>query len=118
MQLASRFATQNVIRCSFSIDAQCFTNKKSEFRDWGKKIFQPTFWRGIYIVMMSICPILRDILPYKFVPTDVDKSFRQLVHQTREERSKRPIPHEDFFQFLLNSVNKHGKSLTTFDHSF
>lgn len=63
--------------------------------------------------MMSICPILRDILPYKFVPTDVDKSFRQLVFQTREERSKKPLQHEDFFQFLLNSVNKHGKKYIT-----
>lgn len=109
MQLASRFATQNVIRCSFSIDAQCFTiEKNNEFRDWGKKIFQPTFWRGMYIAMMNICPILRDILPVKFVPDEVDKSFRQLVYQMREEREKRPLPHDDFFQFLLNSVAKHG----------
>lgn len=59
--------------------------------------------------MMSICPILRDILPYGFVPADVDKSFRQLVLELRDERSKQPLQHEDFFQMLLNSVDRHGK---------
>lgn len=62
--LAARFATQNVIRCSFSIDSQCFTDVKSEFRDMGKKIFQPTAVGGVKLMLMSICPILRDILPF------------------------------------------------------
>lgn len=62
--LAARFATQNVIRCSFSIDSQCFTDVKSEFRDMGKKIFQPTAVGGIKLMLMSICPILRDVLPF------------------------------------------------------
>lgn len=62
--LAARFATQNVIRCSFSIDSQCFTDVKSEFRDMGKKIFQPTTFGGIKLMLMSICPILRDVLPF------------------------------------------------------
>lgn len=76
----------------------------------GKKIFQPTFWGGIKLVMMSICPILRDILPFGFVPNDVDKSFRNLVYEIREQRSKQPLPHEDLFQMLLNSVEKYGTS--------
>lgn len=61
----------------------------------------------MYIAMMNICPLLRDILPVKFVPDDVDKSFRRLVYDIREERAKRPLPNDDFFQFLLNSVAKH-----------
>lgn len=114
IQLASRFTTQNVIRCSFSIDADCFSSKTSEFRDWGKKIFKPTFWGGVYFTMMAICPIIRDILPQAFIPTDVDKSVRKLVYELREERSKRPLQHEDLFQMLLNSVNKYGKNTTIF----
>ncbi|XP_055320892.1 probable cytochrome P450 6a13 [Sitodiplosis mosellana] len=120
--LASRFATQNVIRCSFSIDSQCFTDKKTEFREMGKKIFQPTFWGGFKLMMMSICPILRDVIPFAFVPADVDKWFQRLVRELREERKRSPLQQEDLFQMLLNSVDKYdiddielaGYSLTLF----
>lgn len=61
--LSARFATQNVIRCSFSIDSECFTDKKSEFREMGKKIFAPSFYAGVSNMMLSICPILKDYLP-------------------------------------------------------
>lgn len=76
----------------------------------GKKIFQPTFWGGVKLMMMSICPILRDVLPFAFIPADVDKWFRRLVDELREERMKRPLPQEDLFQMLLNSVDKYGKN--------
>lgn len=61
--------------------------------------------------MMAICPIIRDILPQAFIPTDVDKSIRQLVYELKDERSKRPLQHEDMFQMLLNSAHKYGKGL-------
>lgn len=65
--------------------------------------------------MMAICPLIRDILPQAFIPSDVDKSVRQLVYDLREERSKRPQQHEDLFQMLLNSVNKYGKNTVILD---
>lgn len=110
-QLASRFATQNVIRCSFSIDSQCFTEKKTEFREMGKKIFQPTFWGGFKLMMMSICPILRDVIPFAFVPADVDTWFQRLVRELREERKRAPLQQEDLFQMILNSVDKYSNAL-------
>lgn len=75
----------------------------------GKKIFRPTFWGGMKITLMSICPILRDFLPFGFIPTDVDKWLRRLVDELKEERMKRPLPQEDLFQMLLNSVDKHSE---------
>lgn len=78
----------------------------------GKKIFQPTFFGGMKLMMMSIVPILRDVLPFAFIPEDVDKWFRELVYEVREERKKSPLPHEDLYQSLLNSVEKYGKWLS------
>lgn len=106
-QLASRYATQNAIRCSFSIDAECFTEEQSDFRAMGKKIFQPTTWGGIKLILMGVCPILRDFVPMAFIPRDVDKWFRSLVYALREERLKQPLQQEDLFQMLLNSVKKY-----------
>lgn len=75
----------------------------------GKKIFQPTGWGGFKLMMMSICPILRDIIPFAFVPADVDKWFQGLVRELREERTRNPLQQEDLFQMLLNSVDKYSK---------
>lgn len=72
-------------------------------------------------MMMSICPILRDVLPFAFIPADVDQWFRRLVDELREERMKRPLPQEDLFQMLLNSVDKYSKnirSLLNFVHLY
>lgn len=73
----------------------------------GKKIFQPTTWGGMKLMMMSICPILRDVIPFAFIPQDVDKWFRGLCYELREQRKKSPLPYEDFYQMLLNSVDKY-----------
>lgn len=75
----------------------------------GRKIFQPTLFSGMKLMMMSICPILRDVIPFGFIPGQVDKWFRDLIHELREERMKSSVKQEDLFQMLLNSVEKYGK---------
>lgn len=65
-------------------------------------------------MMMSICPILRDVLPFAFVPGDVDKWFKGLIHELKEERLQRPLQQEDLFQMILNSVDKYGKKFLSF----
>lgn len=65
LQIAALFATQNVIRCLFSIDAECFTrDKNNDFRNMGKKIFAPNTLGGLNMMMMSICPMLKDVFPF------------------------------------------------------
>ncbi|XP_031630426.1 probable cytochrome P450 6a13 [Contarinia nasturtii] len=106
--LVARYATQNVIRCLFSIDAQCFNETKNEFLELGNNIFRPTFWTGVKLMMMSICPNLRDVMPFGFVPAPANEWFRSLVKMFREERMRSPLQQrQDFLQFLLNSVDKY-----------
>lgn len=45
----------------------------------------------------------------RFVPSEVDKWFRELIHELKEDRMKSPPQHEDLFQMLLNCSDKHGK---------
>lgn len=110
-QLVARFATQNVIRCLFSIDSQSFTETENEFLDFGTNIFKPTFWCGIKLMIMSVCPILRDFMPFGFVPSNVDVWFRGLVKELKDDRSKSTLKQQDFLQLLLNSVEKYGMIL-------
>lgn len=87
----------------------CFSDSKTEFRDMGRKIFQPTLFGGMKLMMMSICPILRDVIPFGFIPGKVDEWFQNLIRELREERMKSPVVQEDLFQMLLNSVEKYGR---------
>lgn len=54
--LASRFTTQNVIKCGFSIDAKSFEPKGSEFSECIKKMFEPTFLNGLKFLVTPAIP--------------------------------------------------------------
>lgn len=99
------------MRCLFSIDTRCFTETKNEFLDLGTNIFKPTFWTGIKLMIMSVCPNLRDVMPFGFVPAYVGDWFRDLVKEMKEERLKSHQSQQDFLQMLLNSVDKYGTTL-------
>lgn len=96
-----------MIRCLFSIDSECFRDGENDFRKMGKQIFAPDTASGLNMMMMSICPMLKDVLPFSsFVPSDVDKWFRQLIDDLKENRIDNPPPHEDVFQMILKTADK------------
>lgn len=45
------------------MDAECFDNPKSEWREMGKKVFQPTFLAGIKFTLMMFLPVVTHVLP-------------------------------------------------------
>lgn len=62
-------------------------------------------------MIMSVCPILRDFMPFGFVPANSDVWFRGLVKELKEERLKSTLKQQDFLQLLPNSVEKYGMIL-------
>lgn len=62
--LTSKFTTQNVIKCAFSIDARCFEPEESEFYACVKDMFAPTFLNGLkFLVTPTLPKWLIQILP-------------------------------------------------------
>lgn len=63
--LAIRFTTQNVIKCSFSIDPKCFDNEnESEFLVMGREMFEPSFWVGMKFMSSFLLPhFITNFLP-------------------------------------------------------
>lgn len=64
-QLAIRFTTQNVIKCSFSIDPKCFDSKnESEFLLMGREMFKPSFLVGLKFMSSFLLPeFVTNLLP-------------------------------------------------------
>ncbi|XP_038110946.1 probable cytochrome P450 6a13 [Culex quinquefasciatus] len=104
--ISAAFTTQNVAGCAFSLDAECFDNPKSEWREMGKKVFQPTFLAGIKFTLMMFLPVVTHVLPVPFVPTEVNDWMRNMVSKLLAERRTKPVQREDQLQSLLNLKTK------------
>lgn len=104
--LAHLFTTENVVKCGFSIDAECFENPKNEFREYGKKIFEPTFWIGMKFLVNMFVPIISKIMKFKFVPEDISQWLATVLEKNLAERKKTPFQHEDVMQWLLAGLEQ------------
>lgn len=65
LQLCRIFAVENVIKCSYSLDANAFdTQHKSEFIDISDKILQPSKMLAVKFMLMPLLPKwLADLIP-------------------------------------------------------
>lgn len=56
--MSLRFTTQNVIKCLFSVDAQCFDRnvKENEFLSVIKQLFSPSFFTAIKHISVFMMP--------------------------------------------------------------
>lgn len=112
--LSLRFTTENVIKCSFSIEPGCFDKEnESEFVAMGKAMFAPSFWIGLKFLLMPLIPNWAiDYIPVPFVPPEADRLFRNLVTTNKASRSS-DQQRNDIFEMLLQLQTKHN-----FDEAF
>lgn len=107
--LSLRFTTQNVIKCTFSIDPKCFDRKiESEFMEMGREMFAPSLLVGIKSLIVLFAPKWAvDFIPFGFVSPKIDKFFRHLVDTNKASRSN-GNQSCDIFQMLIQLQEKHG----------
>ncbi|XP_031635618.1 cytochrome P450 6B1-like [Contarinia nasturtii] len=107
--IAVRFTTENVIKCTFSINPGCFDkNVESEFLKIGKTLFEPSFWVGMKFLVHPILPQWAlDLIPIPFLPSSIDHLFRTLVGTNKASRSK-DLQSYDILQIFLQLQQKHN----------
>lgn len=103
-QLSSLFTTENVVKCGYSMDAGCFENPKNEFREMGKKIFQPSFLTGMKFIITLFLPIISRVLQFRFLSPEICVWLKAVLQNNLAERKKTPLPQEDLLQWLLNGM--------------
>lgn len=105
--VVSRFTTDIIGSCAFGIDCNSLQNPDSEFRQFGKKIFEPNFQRRMKNWLFFAIP--RDILialGVKQMNTEIERFFMDVVKNTVEYREKNNIQRKDFMQLLLQLKNQ------------
>jgi cytochrome P450 family 6 len=102
----ARYSTDIIASCAFGIQCNSLKNPDAEFRNWGRKIFEPTFKtrlvRTIDLALSSSPRFLRT----RTSPKDVDTYFMNMVTDTVEYREKNDLKRNDFMQLLIQLKNK------------
>ncbi|PSN34611.1 hypothetical protein C0J52_20552 [Blattella germanica] len=103
--ILSRYTTDVIASCAFGIQCNCLKDSNAEFREWGRKFFNPsvkTFFRSLTLSMSS----LNRYLKIPLVPLDINKYFTDMLRETVEYREKNGVQRKDFLQLMIQLKNK------------
>ena len=105
-EVLARFSTDIISSCAFGIECNCLKNENAEFRQWGRKIFEPSLKQLIIMMLSGIAPIVLDTLKLSPIDSEISKYFRNMVQETVEYREKNNVKRNDFLQLLIQLKNK------------
>jgi cytochrome P450 family 6 len=104
--ILARFSTDVISSCAFGIQCNCLKNENAEFRQWGKKIFEPSLKQITLQILAGIAPVVLDTLKLSTIDSNVSKYFRKMVEETVEYREKNNVKRNDFMQLLIQLRKK------------
>ncbi|PNF31791.1 putative cytochrome P450 6a14 [Cryptotermes secundus] len=104
--ILARFSTDVISSCAFGIECNCLNNDDAEFRQWGRKIFEPSIQRIIIGILSAVAPVVLDKLKLSIFDSDVSKYFLKMVQETVEYREKNNVKRNDFMQLLIQLKEK------------
>lgn len=105
--IVSRFTTDIIGSCAFGIDCNSLKNPNSEFRMYGKRIFEPGRYRQLRNTLFFTVP--HNILKFfrmKFTEDIVEDFFMNVVKNTVDYRETNNIYRKDFMHLLIQLKNK------------
>jgi cytochrome P450 family 6 len=105
-EFLARYTIDIISLCAFGIKSNCLSNPHAEFRNWGKKIFEPGVRQRITTFLSLVSPSLVRILKLSLIPKDVGNYFRNMVRQTVEYRQDNDVSANDFLQLMIKMKNK------------
>ena len=102
----ARYTTDVISSYAFGIECNCLKNPDAEFRNWGRKVFEPNIKQRITSMLHVVCPWLVYVLKLSLFPKDVSNYFRRMVRETVEYREKNNVQRQDFMQLMIQLKNK------------
>lgn len=108
-EVVSRFTTDVIGSCAFGIDCNSLKNPDSEFRKFGRRIFQPipSFTRTIKnLLVQALSKNMLIALGVKLMNKEVEDFFMGVVRNTVNYREENNIQRNDFMQLLLQLKNE------------
>ena len=104
--ILARYSTDVISSCAFGIQCNCLKNPDAEFRQWGRKMFEPSVRNSIVGVVAITAPRLLSIFKVSSMDPNISKYFRNMVEETVNYRERNNITRNDFMQLLIQIKNK------------
>ncbi|XP_025831658.1 probable cytochrome P450 6a14 [Agrilus planipennis] len=108
-EIFGRYTTDVIGSVAFGIDCNCFKNPNTEFRTYGKKIFDTGLRDTIIELLKVINPTLIKLLRLDVFPAGVQNFFVNIVKETIDYRDKNNYSRNDFMQLLMKLRNQELK---------
>jgi cytochrome P450 family 6 len=104
--ILARYSTDVISSCAFGIESNSLKNPDAEFRQWGRKIFEPSFGSLLIRVLNAAIPSLKRVLKVRVLDPSISKYFRKMVQETVDFRERNNIRRNDFMHLLIQLKNK------------
>jgi cytochrome P450 family 6 len=104
--ILGRFSTDVISSCAFGVQCNCLKNENAEFRQWGRKIFEPSVQVIVMGILSAVAPVVLDNLKLSIIDSNVSKYFRKMVQETVECREMNNVKRNDFMQLLVQLKEK------------
>lgn len=102
------FTTDVIGSCAFGLECNSFSRKESEFRKYGRKVFQVNAMKMAKLFMSFSFRNLSRMLGIVITDKDVSEFFMKAVKDTVEYRRKNKVTRNDFMQLLVNMWDSDG----------
>jgi cytochrome P450 family 6 len=108
-EVMARFTTDVIGSCAFGLNCNSFTDSNSEFREMGKRLFEPSVASNLRRRLRTLPPFLLKLLkPFHITvhPQEMINFFTGVVNDTINYREKNNVVRNDFLQLLIQLKNK------------
>lgn len=100
--MMARYATDVIFTIAFGVNPNSLDNPKSEFRYYGKKIFEIS---PVKTALAFFGPSIMDFFKIPLIDRDSSKFFIKVFTETFDYRIKNNVRRKDFLDYLLQLVN-------------
>ncbi|XP_049831289.1 cytochrome P450 6k1-like [Schistocerca gregaria] len=105
-ELAARFTTDIIASVAFGIEVDSQRQPDNEFRQWGRKVFEPSVTGYLAVVVSFLNPGIMNLLRFKGGAAAISHYFRRMVRETVNYREEKNVSRKDFLELLIQLKNK------------
>jgi cytochrome P450 family 6 len=104
--IVARFTTDVIASCAFGIQCNCLNHPDAEFRQWGRRMVEPSLIERLVGILYTLVPSIPIFLKLPLTPRSVSGFFRKVVKETIEFRMVNEVKRNDFMQLLIGLKEK------------